>query len=159
MFQEIEAPKSPWFVRYFIHWLLAVPVSLIIGEAPDQYLYERLQVEVGLGAAIVGAVLGYLFNRKRLDRVACLVFLPALIFFADVVYQNASRWTPERTTSSRLQFVIDNAFGLKPRCQGDCFDAIAFMMLMPSLAYSAGAYVAVRRAWRRSSDRCFVSEP
>lgn len=151
MFQEIEAHRPFWFVTYLKHWLLAVPVSILAGLTADQYFYERLHTDTILGqvgpcATIIGAVIGYFFNRKKLDRIAPFVFTPALVLFLHAVSDSA-----RRATNSPVRFIVINALGIKPGCEGDCFDAIGAVMLAPSLAYSIGAGVAVWRA--RASKR------
>lgn len=139
------------FVAYAVHWLLAVPMSILAGTVPDQYLYTRFHTAATIGqigpcSAVFGGVMGYCLNRVRRDSAATLVFIPALLLVADAVYEGAGVWTPALTTSSHLRFVVDDVLGINGKCLGDCFGSLGVTLLAPSLAYSVGAFVALRRA-------------
>ncbi len=130
-----------------ISWLVAVPLCLLLGGVPDQLLYSHFDGRYGdlpVCAALVAFALGFLITRKRLDPVGQFVFLPGLLLFADVIYESSTSWSFPATTPARIHFLIVNALGVKPGCEGDCFDAFGATVLFPSLAYSIGTFLAIR---------------
>ncbi len=136
-----------WLVRYLISWLTAVPVCVLIGAVPDQFLYSRYGARLGdlpLFATLVAFVLGFLITRKMSDPVGQFVFLPGILLLADGVYESTRSWSFPATTSARIQFLTVNALGIKPGCEGDCLGAFGAIILLPSLAYSIGAFLAIR---------------
>lgn len=71
------------------------------------------------------------------------MFIPALIFFLNGIYDDFVGWTPARSPLSRSTFVINNAFGIRP-CEGDCFSVVGVLALIVSGAYSIGAALALQ---------------
>jgi hypothetical protein len=143
-----------WFVRYLISWLVAVPLCVLVGAAPDQLLYSHYDGRLGdlpFCATIVAFALGFLITRKRLDSVGQFVFLPGMLLFADGVYESTRSWSFPATTPARIQFLVVNAFGVKPGCEGDCFNALGAIALLPSLAYSIGTLLAIRASRGRKT--------
>jgi|HubBroStandDraft_1064217.scaffolds.fasta_scaffold31009_2 hypothetical protein len=136
-----------WWWEYPIHALLAPLVPIILGTALDQHFYdlEHQNILAGVApcSALIALGLGYTLNRFRAKRRACLVFLPWLALFVNLVLEEFNRWSPERTTATRAQFVIDNVFGVQPGCEGDCAGGIFSTLFSCSLAYSIGASLAL----------------
>jgi hypothetical protein len=96
--------------------------------------------------ATIGAfALGFLITRKRPDPVGQFVFLPGALLVAPGIYESTTSWSFPATMPARIQFLFVNAFGVKPGCEGDCFGAVGALVLLPSLAYSIGAFFAIRR--------------
>lgn len=150
-----------WFARYLISWLVAVPLCVLIGAVPDERLYSLHDGRFGdlpLCATLVAFALGFLITRKMRDPVGQFIFLPGALLFADGIYESTRSWSFPPTTPARIQFLIVNAFGVKPGCEGDCFDAIGTIVLLPSLAYSIGAFLAIR-ASRRTISRPVTTPP
>lgn len=136
-----------WLMRYLIGWLAAVPLCLLVGGVPDQFLYSYCGGRFGdlpLCATLLAFALGFLITRKRLDPVGQFVFLPGILLFADGIYESSGSWSFPATTPERIHFLIVNAFGVKPGCEGDCFSSLGAIVLLPSLAYSIGAFLAMR---------------
>lgn len=95
-------------------------------------------------ACCIAFALGFLINKKRPDPVGQWIFLPGLLLFADVMYDSTRSLSFPTTVSAQIQFLVVNALGVKPSCEGDCFDAIGSLILLPSLAYSIGTFGAIR---------------
>ena len=135
-----------WFARYIAYWLVAVPACILAGAVPDQHLYWRYDARFGdlpICASIIALVLGFVISRKWPDPAGQWVFLPGLLLFADGVYESSRSWSFPTTASAQIQFLIVNALGVKPGCEGDCFN-VGALVLMPSLAYSIGTFLGIR---------------
>ncbi len=133
---------------YMGHWLVAVPVSILLGAVPDQHFYVKYYYGTSLEGvppitAAIGGLLGFFVNLWRRDRVACFIFVPALLLFGVGLYSELIDYRAERAISWR-QYVIDNTFGIHPGCEGDCFAGIVTLPLGPSLLYSATALLALK---------------
>ena len=148
MFSEPASRKIAGPVAYVLHWLVAVPGSMIAGGWPDQFLYMRfyygtlLEAIIPCSAAIAG-ILGYFVNRRTRRRVATFVFAPALLLVIWDAYELATGWSNPRAVTP--QFLLHNVMGFHP-CEGDCFGGIFFQAFTVSAAYSLGAFLGIRAA-------------
>ena len=106
-----------------------------------------------LCAIVVAAVLGSAVNRKILDALGQLVFIPGLFLFADTIYESTQSSSFPSTLAAQFHFIVVDAFGAIPGCEGDCFGVIGAIILLPSLAYSVGTFVAIRGNRRRNARR------
>lgn len=69
MFEQFSRGKVPATIAFMLHWLVAVPGTLIIGAFPDSwfrslFVYTPSYAVMGADAvmpfsAVIGAVLGY----------------------------------------------------------------------------------------------------
>ena len=133
MFESVESRKRVLPARYMLHWMTAVPLCLLVGAMPDQILYGHRN-----------KIIGDFLSVQPSCRLAQFVFVPGFLLFADVLFESSRSWAFRQTTAARIQFIMVNALGIKPGCEGDCFDAIGAIVLVPSLAYSVGAFIAIR---------------
>jgi hypothetical protein len=121
MFETIETQRLPGTVTYIIRWLLSGPVYLIVVSLIVSTMgLLSFGPLIAVLAAFGAGALGYFVNLKCLHRTAVFVFIPAILLFAEGIYEDATGWSSTRSTSSRMRFVIDNAFGL-PGCERRLF--------------------------------------
>jgi hypothetical protein len=91
-----------------------------------------------------GLVLGFLVNRRRLHRAACLVWFPGLLWLAYGILSTATAWRPEGM--SWMTKVRIDLFPLKggecgtTECMGEAFYT---WPALNSVAYSISAAVAL----------------
>lgn len=95
-------------------------------------------------AGVIALAAGFLIGRMRPDPAGQWVFLPGLLLFADAIYESTTSWSFPADTSAKIRFLAVNAFGVKPGCEGDCFGAVGALVLLPSLAFSIGTFLAIR---------------
>jgi len=146
MFSETAQRQMAAPVAYVLHWLVAVPVSMIAGVWPDQFLYLRFYYGTILEAiipcsALIAGILGYLVNRRTRRLAAGFVFVPALLLVILDAYQLATGWSNPRDVTP--EFLLHNVMGIHP-CEGDCAGGIFFGGLSVSAAYSLGAFLGLK---------------
>jgi hypothetical protein len=106
----------PWPIVFVLHWLLAVPLALIAGAAPDQFFYERLLYGTVLGglvpcSAIIAGVLGFAVNRKLWHGTAVFILASA-----DVVRNDSIRRGKPLDSGAIEQFAGSVCCGQCVRC-------------------------------------------
>ena len=156
--------------RLAIHCLIAMVATVVCSILGVIFVQVVLTI-IGLGGLIRGAnleawygpliwwpglVLGFFVNRRTLQRAACFVWVPGLLWLAAGILSRATAWRPEGM-SWMTQVRID----LFPLKQGECGTTECLYSLfhtwpaLNSVAYSIGAALALLT----NRDKTKIEEP
>jgi hypothetical protein len=153
----------PWFT---LHSLAAIPVggalSVLVTGAVETFIEnapDRQNHLIGLldwyvpYVCILGFISGFAVNRKTLNLAACYVWLAGVAWLGLGIWDSIHRYDPRFYQGCSALENVGNAFFILNgrKCGGGSSTLAGALFTMPALnsaAYSAGAWVALRRKQR-----------